>query len=68
MDSDYNDFPCYTEKEHQLYTALKESIKLQAHYGKLLNQYDGGKRFIFKSPEQFIARLEELAQKKGGVE
>lgn len=39
--------------------ALRESVKLQAHYAGLLNQWDGGKRMIFESAEEWIARLRE---------
>lgn len=42
-----------------LRVALAESVKLQAHYAELLNQYDGGKRMIFKTPEAWMARLKE---------
>ncbi len=40
-----------------LRTALDESVKLQAHYAKLLNQWDGGHRLIFPSTGSWIARL-----------
>jgi hypothetical protein len=43
-----------------LSNALKESLKLQAHYAELLNMHDGGKRHIFKSVEEWIDRLEEV--------
>ena len=39
--------------------ALYESLKLQSHYAKLLNQYDGGLRHTFDTPEKWIARLYE---------
>lgn len=38
-------------------SALEESLKLQTHYAKLLNQYDGGKRIIFKSVSEWLKRL-----------
>ncbi len=41
----------------QLKKALEESIKLQAHYAKLLNMYDGGFRLIFPDIHSWIARL-----------
>ncbi len=37
--------------------ALEESLKLQAHYAMLLNQYDGGQRIIFKSVSEWLDRL-----------
>jgi hypothetical protein len=39
--------------------ALDESIRLQAHYAQLLNQYDGGRRLVFVNAEAWIARLRE---------
>lgn len=41
----------------QLAIALDVSVKLQAHYAKLLNQYDGGQRVVFASAADWIARL-----------
>lgn len=46
--------------EAQLLLALEESIKLQSHYAKLLNQYDGGTRISFSSPEEFMERLRSI--------
>ena len=43
----------------ELEIALRESVKLQAHYAALLNQWDGGKRMIFPSSAEWIARLKE---------
>ena len=37
--------------------ALDESLKLQAHYAKLLNMWDGGNRMIFKDRQSWIDRL-----------
>jgi len=37
--------------------ALEESLKLQAHYAELLNNYDGGNRLIFKTKEAWMNRL-----------
>jgi hypothetical protein len=42
-----------------LRVALDESIRLQAHYAELLNQYDGGRRIAFVNAEAWIARLRE---------
>ena len=43
----------------ELYRALEESLKLQAHYAELLNMHDGGQRIIFKSVNDWIARLRQ---------
>jgi len=40
--------------------ALEESLKLQAHYATLLNQSDGGSRWIFNTPEEWMNRLREI--------
>jgi len=40
--------------------ALEESLKLQAHYARLLNDYDGGKRRIFKSVSEWLERLQDM--------
>lgn len=37
--------------------ALRESVKLQAHYAFLLNGWDGGKRIVFTSAEEWIERV-----------
>lgn len=39
--------------------ALQESLKLQAHYAGILNDYDGGERMIFKSVSQWLERLKK---------
>lgn len=39
--------------------ALQESLKLQAHYAQLLNDWDGGERKIFRSVSQWLDRLRE---------
>lgn len=39
--------------------ALEESVRLQAHYARLLNSYDGGARVAFESAAAWLARLEE---------
>ncbi len=43
----------------ELRIALRESVKLQAHYARLLNQWDGGQRMIFDDSAAWIARLRE---------
>ena len=48
----------YTKKE--LLIALKESLKLQAHYAKLLNEYDNGERVVFENVGNWINRLRDL--------
>jgi len=47
----------------ELMVALTESVKLQSHYAKLLNMYDGGERRIFKSADEWVNRLRDI----GGV-
>jgi hypothetical protein len=42
-----------------LYEALRRSCELQSHYAGLLNQYDGGERQKFTTPEAWISRLRE---------
>jgi hypothetical protein len=46
----------------ELSAALEESVKLQAHYAKLLNMHDGGERMIFPTVESWLARLRRLRQ------
>lgn len=41
----------------KLMIALKESVKLQAHYAELLNGLDGGKRIVFKDVDDWLLRL-----------
>lgn len=45
----------------KLRKALTESLKLQAHYAALLNDYDGGQRMTFHDADAWLARLDELA-------
>lgn len=44
----------------RLTVALRESLKLQTHYAKLLNMHDGGQRIGFESVEDWLKRLEEV--------
>ncbi len=46
----------------KLKEALTESVKLQSHYAKLLNMYDGGQRMQFESIEAWMDRLDEVKQ------
>ena len=46
----------------ELEVALAASVDLQAHYAKLLNQYDGGQRIAFSSVEAWVARLRETGK------
>lgn len=46
------------EAIRELYTALEESTRLQSHYAKLLNMYDGGERMQFGA-NGWIDRLKE---------
>ena len=50
--------PTYEDLE----IALAESVKLQAHYAKLINMHDGGERAIFPTSEEWIARLRETGK------
>lgn len=43
----------------QLELALRESVKLQAHYAKLLNVHDRGERMIFEDVDAWLTRLQE---------
>lgn len=43
----------------ELEIALRESVKLQAHYATLLNMHDGGHRMVFPDADAWIARLRE---------
>jgi hypothetical protein len=52
----------HENKSIGLKEALEKSLKLQAHYAKLLNMHDGGKRCIFKSADEWINRLEEVKE------
>jgi len=47
--------PTYDE----LRIALDESVRLQAHYAKLLNMHDAGKRMIFPTTALWLLRLRE---------
>ena len=53
-------FEQFQTEDEELKEALEESVKLQAHYAKLLNMYDEGKRIIFKNSQQWLDRLQEL--------
>lgn len=41
----------------ELIVALRESVKLQAHYAELLNVHDGGERIGFDGADAWIVRL-----------
>ena len=43
----------------ELEEALEDSIKLQGHYAKLLNQYDGGRRHVFTDAADWLRRRAE---------
>ncbi len=47
----------------QLRAALDESVKLQSHYARLLNAYDGGKRLEFANREAWMERLTQVEAK-----
>lgn len=42
--------------------ALDKSVRLQAHYATLLNQWDGGNRRIFAGSYEWLKRLEEMGR------
>ena len=42
--------------------ALEQSVKLQSHYARLLNEYDNGERIIFNTTQEWLDRLEALAK------
>jgi hypothetical protein len=44
----------------ELWKALESLVKLQRHYGTLLNMHDGGQRRGFKNAREYLARLAEL--------
>ncbi len=57
------------EIEHtRLRYALEQSLKLQAHYATLLNQYDGGKRLAFTEVDAWLRRLKETTYEPGQPE
>ncbi len=45
--------------------AFRRLIELSSHYARLLNDYDGGHRLTFKTPEEWIKRLEHLEKAEG---
>lgn len=48
---------CSCNQLERLKKALEESLKLQAHYAKLLNMHDGGERLIFETVDAWMERL-----------
>ena len=44
----------------RLQDALTQSVVLQSHYAKLLNEHDGGKRAVFTDPKSWLERLEKI--------
>ncbi len=49
--------PAVRKAMEEIQNALEESVKLQSHYAKLLNAWDGGQRIGFKSAKEWIQRL-----------
>lgn len=45
--------------DEEIWYALVESIKLQSHYARLLNQHDGGARMTFADPNAWIERVRQ---------
>jgi hypothetical protein len=52
------------ETLNEVWSALVQSVKLQSHYAKLLNGYDGGERRVFDSSESWMERLRECRELK----
>lgn len=48
----------------ELSIGLRESVKLQTHYAKLLNGYDGGQRMAFDTHDEWLERLRTLRADK----
>ena len=57
----------FVEDRANLAVALEESVKLQAHYAKLLNQYDGGERLAFENAQEWLDRMVELCKIPSGT-
>ena len=53
-----------TFERDELEYALEESVKLQSHYAKILNGYDGGRRLEFQSTEDWMLRLRKIQDDK----
>jgi hypothetical protein len=54
--------PDVQEDTSTLQHALEESLKLQAIYARLLNQYDDGKRIVFTSAQTWLDRLRQIRE------
>lgn len=50
----------WRQEAEEFAIALRESLKFQAHYGKLLNQWDGGERVTFETTVAWLERLREI--------
>jgi hypothetical protein len=50
------------DERDQLRAALEQSVKLQSHYARLLNQYDNGERLVFDAAYDWLERLSALAK------
>ena len=50
------------ERLERLRDGLKESLKLQSHYARLLNQYDGGERKGFGTIKEWLDRIDEVKE------
>ena len=57
---------CLTIQEdaQKMRAALDESVKLQAHYAVSLNTWDGGERIVFKTTDEWLARLDDLNRRR----
>lgn len=47
--------------------AFRRLIELSSHYARLLNDYDGGHRRIFKTTQEWIERLEHIEELGTGM-
>lgn len=66
LDYEARKMPSPTYEE--IWKALEESIALQAHYAGLLNEYDGGKRIVFRNVYHWLDRVKsssEAEERKG---
>lgn len=44
----------------EIWVALEELVKLQSHYARILNQYDGGNRLEFQSANEWMDRQKRM--------
>lgn len=44
----------------EMRSALEQSVRLQSHYARLLNDYDGGERMQFRNAGEWLRRLKAI--------